>query len=443
MKRYAFLLIAVIATCVSLAVPGRAPAEEIDELKQQLEAAKQLIRSLEQRIERLEQQSAAVPPGTAPATPAEDSKAVEPDGSFSIYGFVQTDLIQDFNRVDPDWNSSLRPSKIPTQEGIYGDDGETIFSVKQTRLGFLSDYPTTYGDFKTKLEIDFYGVGSDAGETAVRPRHFFGELGPILAGQTHSLFMDINVFPNTIDYWGPSGMVFLRNPQVRWTPVRGATTFAVALEKPGNDVSWGVDSAADAAGSLQSQNDLPDLSARAKHSGEWGYVQLGGILRKVGFETVGGATQISDDALGWGFNLSTNINTFERDRLILSAVYGEAVANYMNDGGNDVVVVDGKAETLPLLGAVAYYDHYWNDSLSSSIGYSFTSIDNNDAQTDDSFKLGQYASANLLWSPTEKTLFGVEYLYGKREDKDGETGDDHRVQFTFKYSFDQRFPIPF
>ena len=25
--------------------------------------------------------------------------------------------------------------------------------------------------------------------------------------------MDPDVFPNTIDYWGPTGMMFLRNPQ--------------------------------------------------------------------------------------------------------------------------------------------------------------------------------------------------------------------------------------
>lgn len=443
MKTRGYHMIAVIAAFAALVVPGTTPAEDIDELRQQLEAAKQLIQSLEQRIERLEKQSAASSSDAAVATVPAASEKPKAEGSFSIYGFAQTDLIQDFNRVDPDWNSALRPSKIPTEEGLYGDDGETIFSVKQTRLGVLADYPTSYGDFKSKVEIDFFGVGADAGQTTVRARHFYGELGPLLAGQTHSLFMDINVFPNTIDYWGPSGMVFLRNPQLRWTPIRGATTFAMALEDPGNDVSWGAAGPPEGAGNLQSKNDLPDLSARVKHSGDWGHVQLGGILRKVGFETVGGATEISDDTLGWGLNLSTNINTFDRDRIILSAVYGEAVANYMNDGGNDVVVVDGQAETLPLLGAVAYYDHYWNDSFSSSIGYSFTRIDNNDAQTDDSFKLGQYASANLLWTPTNKTLFGVEYLFGKREDKDGETGDDHRIQFSFKYSFDQLFPVSF
>jgi len=30
--------------------------------------------------------------------------------------------------------------------------------------------------------------------------------------------------PNTIEYWGPTGMVFFRNVQVRWTPVKGEKT---------------------------------------------------------------------------------------------------------------------------------------------------------------------------------------------------------------------------
>jgi len=31
--------------------------------------------------------------------------------------------------------------------------------------------------------------------------------------------MDDDMWPNIVDYWGPSGMVFLRNPQIRWTPI--------------------------------------------------------------------------------------------------------------------------------------------------------------------------------------------------------------------------------
>lgn len=44
-------------------------------------------------------------------------KAAEP--SFEVYGFAQLDAIQDFNRVNPAWNATLRPSRIPTTEGQY------------------------------------------------------------------------------------------------------------------------------------------------------------------------------------------------------------------------------------------------------------------------------------------------------------------------------------
>ena len=37
---------------------------------------------------------------------------------FEIYGFAQVDFFQDFNRVHPAWDDALRPSRIPTTDGI-------------------------------------------------------------------------------------------------------------------------------------------------------------------------------------------------------------------------------------------------------------------------------------------------------------------------------------
>ena len=57
-----------------------------------------------------------------------------------------------------------------------------------------------------------FGVGADAGKTTIRLRHAYAQWGELLAGQTNSVFMDGDSFPNVIDYWGPTGMIFLRNP---------------------------------------------------------------------------------------------------------------------------------------------------------------------------------------------------------------------------------------
>jgi hypothetical protein len=269
-----------------------AGAETVDDLKKQLDAAKQAIQALETRLQALEaaqaKPAAAAPTVAATPGPAAAEKE-KPKGTFEVYGFTQADAIQDFKRVDPNWQDTLRPSKIPTQQGQFGEDGGTYFSVKQSRFGVKSEYPTTLGLFKTKFEIDLFGVGGDAGQTTIRLRHAYGELGQVLAGQTNSLFMDIDVFPNIIDYWGPAGMVFYRNVQARWTPFSGDTQFAVALERPGTDVTLGAVpyGTNPTTGTIQAYNNLPDLTAQLRHQGKWGHVQLAGILRQLGFETVG------------------------------------------------------------------------------------------------------------------------------------------------------------
>ena len=55
-------------------------------------------------------------------TPA--AASAQDDIRVRFYGFAQADYIQDFGRVDPDWEDTLRPSRIPTTDGAFGDDGD-------------------------------------------------------------------------------------------------------------------------------------------------------------------------------------------------------------------------------------------------------------------------------------------------------------------------------
>jgi len=91
------------------------------------------------------------------------------------------------------------------------------------------------------------------------------------------------------------------------------------------------------------------------------------------------------------------------------------------------------AAALPLAGAL-FLAMTW----SSAIGYSFTKVDNTNFQEVTAFHKGEYASANLLYSPFENVLTGVEFLWGKRTDNDGEKGTDARMQASFKWSFSSK-----
>jgi hypothetical protein len=369
------------------------------------------------------------------------SRAAEP--SFEVYGFAQLDAIQDFNRVNPAWNATLRPSRIPTVEGQYGSDGQSILSVRQSRLGAQSTLPVGDGSVFAKVEFDFFGVGADEGQTTLRLRHAYGQYKSVLAGQTNSLFMDGSIFPNTIDYWGPCGMVFLRNPQLRWTPVSGETNFAVAIENPSTDVDTGRLSEYDPnlAEDIRSDSKIPDLTAQYRQEGNWGHVQMAGIFRRLGYET-SVSTGPQGHNLGWGVDLTSTIKVKDRNKLLLGVVYGEGIANYMNDGGMDIAPKTGgatvKSEAVPLLGLSAYYDHYWGEKFSSSVGYSRTQVENTDFQTDGAFRYGQYASANLLYYPAKNLFYGAEYLWGTRKDRGGASGSDQRIQLSANFKFSSK-----
>jgi hypothetical protein len=386
-------------------------------------------------------------------------QAAEAERSFEIYGFAEADAIYDFGRMDPDWDDAYRPSKIANPEGEYGSDGQASVSVKQSRFGVKGTMPTAEGHspITFKFEFDLFGVGSDAGQTTFRLRHAYGEWGSLLAGQTNSIFMDIDVFPNVIDYWGPDGMVFWRNVQIRWTPWKTEhSSFAIGLEEPSNDVDPGQIREFDPTlgTNLQSDEKVPNLAAHWRTSGDWGHVQVAGILRDLGYDTKGTeengfSNTPKGSVTGWGVNLSGSINVFDKDKILLQYVYGHGIASYMNDGGMDLSAKgrlptdtdsgNVSAEAIPLTGIVAYYDHYWNDRFSTSFGYSTTFVDNTNLQDPGTYKSGQYASANLLYTPVPNVMIGGEVLWGDLEVFRGDTQDDVRVQFTVKYSWGKTF----
>ena len=176
-----------------------------------------------------------------PATPPAQSAASDDKGTLEIYGFGQADAIADFKQNNPDWYDVNRPSRLPNVANQFGQDGHFYLSARQSRLGVKGEVPTANGPVKGQFEIDMFGVGGDAGQTTIRLRHAWGQWKQVGAGQTNSQFMDVDVFPNVLDYWGPNGMLFFRNVQVFWEPYRdGDSNPRVAVETPGASGDAGV-----------------------------------------------------------------------------------------------------------------------------------------------------------------------------------------------------------
>ena len=373
------------------------------------------------------------------------SQASTSKPSFEVYGFAMLDIGQNFKQIHPDWYDTLRVTKLPTFKDEFGKDNSTFAGVRQSRLGVRSSTPTDFGDLKTTFEFELFGTGVDSGQTTFRLRHAYGELGAFGAGQTWSPFMDPDVFPNSLEYWGPTGMVFFRNVQLRWMPIKGDTSLTLALERPGASADQGVYADRIELQDIKPRFPLPDFSAAYKYGSKWGYVRAAGMLREMKWDDLNNDQfDLSGSATGWGINLSSNLNASKSDVVRLQFVFGEGIQNYMNDAPVDVGIVNQlqnpvtpiKGEALPIIGIVAFVDHTWNSMFTSTFGYSMTDIDNSEAQAPNAYRRGHYALGNVLYTPVPNVMLGGEFQWGRRENfSDGFHSDGVKLQFSFKYNF--------
>jgi len=341
-------------------------------------------------------------------------------------------------------------AKLPAFRDQFAPNGNTYFSVRQSRFGVKSSTPTRYGELLTKFEFELFGTGVDAGQTTFRLRHAYGELGQFGAGQNWSTFVDPDVFPNTNEYWGPNGIAWFRNVQFRWMPLKGRNSITIAAERPGASADLGRAADRIELAGVRPKFPVPDLTANVRFERDWGHFQAAGVVRHMKWvDTVDDDFDLSGSATGAGIGLTSVLKFGSNDVGKFSFVYGHGIQNYMNDAPVDVGVaatnssnprVPIKGVALPVTGVMAYLDHTWNKRFASSIGYSMLNIGNSDLQAPDAFRRGHYASGNILFYPVPNVMIGSELIWGRRENfLDGFSSEDVHIQFSFKYNFSKDF----
>jgi hypothetical protein len=95
----------------------------------------------------------------------------------------------------------------------------------------------------------------------------------------------------------------------------------------------------------------------------------------------------------------------------------------------------GNLEPLPVLGWYVGYEHHWkewktarNMNLRSTVLWSVVVVENYDFQPPDAYWRTHRAAFNLVFSPTGRADLGLEYIFGTRKNKDGQSANANQFQ---------------
>jgi hypothetical protein len=275
------------------------------------------------------------------------------------------------------------------------------------------------------------------GSARPRLRHAWAEFGSLGAGQTWSLFIDPDAFPNILEFSSSNSQLFARQMQVRYSPRPGRNLRgAVALEQPGSELRF-----ANNLAGYEARAVYPDLTGMVRLGGsQRRYLRLAGLLHPLSYRY-----QPSDELttrLGWGLSLAGNLGIGPKDLLTFQANYGHGMARYVNDlagaGYDALLLTPNRLQSLPVLGGYAYYDHWWAEHWNSSVGWGYLRLQPVAGQQEllpTTFHFLSYGIANLLYTPSNFFKLGIEYQYGAQQLLNRQAGSGSRLQLTVQSSF--------
>jgi hypothetical protein len=273
------------------------------------------------------------------------------------------------------------------------------------------------------VETDFFT--SDA---QLRIRHAYAQVGPLLAGQTWTVFTDPDSIPRTLDFESPIAFITLRQAQFRWTESFGDNLkWATSIENP----TTTVDDIVTTTIPGQPEQPIPDLVTHLKYKDERVELFVAGLFRELVYQPDVGPAQ---NRFGWATNLVGILYPTDDDKIIGQFIIGSGLGRYRS--GSDLGLGSPTTvDTILDMGGCVALTHNWTKRLSSTGVYSFAYRRPDNADPPDTTRFASYSSLNLIWEPIDDTTLGVEYLYGTHELQDDAFGKANRIQASVQYNF--------
>jgi len=356
--------------------------------------------------------------------------------TFKVGGYVKfDDILTKYDNGKPigllgDFHI---PSLIPVGTAPAYYDNE--FQVKESRFNFDISKKINGKPIRAFVEMDFMlsPGGNERVSNSYNPRlrHFFFDYNGLLVGQTWSTFM-IVILPNDLDFVGAAeGVVFMRQPQVRYTLKGEKGNWQFSLENSQytiTSVYKGVGKRTTVSGVV------PDLVVRKNFKGDWGNFSIAAIARGINYFD---RTVIS---AGYGITTGGKFKVRKQDDIRFSVTAGSGLGRYVGLNFLNAAIIDSSANSLSNINSINGYISYqlhWSDKFQSNVNASVLFGDNGDGVYDKAKlnKTAQSYSANLLYTPVSNLMFGIEYMYATRELENKDKGSMNRIMLSAKYKF--------
>jgi hypothetical protein len=201
---------------------------------------------------------------------------------------------------------------------------------------------------------------------------------------------------------------------------------------------------------------LPDLAANIIWTKDWGHLGAAGVARQLIAESTGNTGR--DQAFGWGLSFSGNLKIPgtkretpkellgnlgpRQDNFKFQVAGGHGIGRYVFELGSapepqDAFYNNELNEIKPLIevGAFGAFQHWWTDMLRSTIVGGWVEKTGLSDLPSDEFRQSIYAVGNLMYRPFNRMDVGVEYYWGQRTNKDGQSGHANRLLVGVNYVF--------
>ena len=365
-----------------------------------------------------------------------------PGTNVAIYigGFAQLDVMSDLNVIgNPD---QFVVASVPVGGGT-GNTGSEL-SARQTRLFVETDAPWNVAPLLAYVEVDFFDPQN---QSNLHIRHAFGALGHangvhLVAGQTWTAFMDATVLPSALDYAAPVGVISVLQPQARLVvpfhrPPRAngqslGFEWLVSVEAPAPQITTPM--GVQATGYAH----WPDAITALRWNHSHGHLLASALFRQVGILPAMGGREAT---VGYGGNFTGQLTGFwGKDEVLWSMGGGRAIARYFNGTAgfslDGFLQPDGELSVTSIAGGMLSYTHFLASDRFSLGGIgSLVHLFDLGGGSETTLKQLQYYGGVVQYFPNRRLMFGVEYLYGQRENRNGASGFDNRLQVSSQVRF--------